>query len=106
MANKRSNKKRTRKQRNRKQKMRGGNFNVPISKFYPQNTFENDPSRQMTTSEIKGGSKKRKNHSRKYLKGGNGFFSNFGMVNTATSVSNQIIGANNSTPSIGQSYKV
>lgn len=70
---------------------RGGTFSVPISKFYPQNTFESDPSRMMSV----GGS--RKNHSRKYLKrktdggrrkiigekiiGGNsGFFSHFGSM--------------------------
>ena len=41
----------------------GSDFNVPIRAFYPQNSFEHDPSREMQTSLMKGGKK----HSRKYL---------------------------------------
>ena len=96
-----------RKQSNRKQsnRMKGGNsdFNVPIHVFYPQNTFENDMSRQMTTSVMKGGSK---NHSRKYLKGGNGFFGNFGSLSGSSSAANQIAGSNSLNLNLGQSYKV
>ena len=48
----------------RKATLRGGSdFNVPIRAFYPQNSFEHDPSREMQTSLMKGGKK----HSRKYL---------------------------------------
>jgi hypothetical protein len=76
--------------------MRGGSdFNVPIHSFYPQNTFQNDMSRQMTTSVLKGGF--RRNHSRKYLKpvsGGSGFFLNYGTSAGASSASNQIMGLN------------
>jgi hypothetical protein len=54
-----------RKSKRRTKRMRGGSyFNVPIRAFYPQNSFEHDPSRDMQTSLIKGGKK----HSRKYLK--------------------------------------
>jgi len=91
-------------------KMRGGNyFSVPIRAFYPQNTFENDASRQMTTSVFKGGS--RRNHSRRYLKpvsGGSGFFPDFGTSAGATSATNQIMGSYqlNSGASLGPTYKV
>lgn len=55
----------TRKRSMRKATLRGGSdFNVPIRAFYPQNSFEHDPSREMQTSLLKGGKK----HSRKYLK--------------------------------------
>jgi len=90
--------------------LRGGsNFNVPIRAFYPQNTFEHDLSRQMTTSVLKGGS--RRNHSRRYLKpvsGGSGFFNNFGTYGGATSATNQIMGSNSisSGASLGPVYKV
>ena len=48
----------------RTKRMRGGSdFNVPIRAFYPQNSFEHDPSGDMQTSLMKGGK-----HSRKYLK--------------------------------------
>jgi len=90
--------------------MRGGtDFTVPIRAFYPQNTFENDASRQMTTSVLKGGS--RRNHSRRYLKpvsGGSGFFPDFGTSAGATSATNQIMGSYqlNSGASLGPVYKV
>ena len=96
--------KKTRKKTQRKNKrMRGGQFNVPISKFYPQNTFENDPSRNISSSLIKGGKK----HSRKYLRGGNsGFFSQFGSISGVSQVSNQITGFQPSASSFGPFYKV
>ncbi len=96
-----------RKNKRRTKRMRGGSdFNVPIRAFYPQNSFEHDPSRQMTTSVLKGGS--RKNHSRRYLKGGSGFFPDFGTPGGAGSVSNQITGSysSNSVQSLGSNYKV
>jgi hypothetical protein len=104
---KRNQKRRTQKKRNRKTKMRGGSdFSVPIRVFYPQNSFEHDPSRQMTTSVLKGGSKR--NHSRRYLKGGSGFFPDFGVTTGAQSVSNQITGSypSNFGQSLGPTYKV
>jgi hypothetical protein len=104
----RRNKRRTqRRVDKRRTKMRGGSdFSVPIRVFYPQNSFEHDPSRQMTTSVLKGGSKR--NHSRRYLKGGNGFFPDFGVTTTAQSVSNQITGSypSNFGQSLGPTYKV
>jgi hypothetical protein len=104
---KRNNQKTKRKNKRSTKKMRGGSdFNVPIRVFYPQNSFEDDPSRQMTTSVLKGGSRRR-NHSRRYLKGGNGFFPDFGTTSGATSVSNQITGSYFSTgSSLGPTYKV
>ena len=106
MANKRSNKNQSRRRKNQSQKnrMRGGSdFNVPIRAFYPQNTFAQDPSRQMSNSVMKGGSKKRKNHSRKYLKGGDGFFSNIGSLGIASRMVNQIAGT---SPNMVMNYKV
>jgi hypothetical protein len=90
--------------------LRGGSdFQLPIRAFYPQNTFAYDPSREMTTSVLKGGS--RKNHSRRYLKpisGGNGFFMNYGTTAGSPSASNQIMGVNqgSSSTSLGATYKV
>lgn len=84
-------------------RMRGGQFNVPISKFYPQNSFEHDPSREISSSLIKGGKK----HSRKYLRGGNsGFFSQFGSIAGVSQVSSQITGAYQAPTFMGSSYKV
>jgi len=89
--------------------MRGGNsdFNVPIRAFYPQNTFAQDPSREMTTSMMKGG---KKNHSRKYLKkritGGSGFLNNFGSLTGSHAAANQITGIQQSNHNFGQTYKV
>ena len=78
---------------------------MPISKFYPLNDYNNDPQRMAVT----GGSRRRKNHSRKYLKkriaGGSGFFNNFGSLTGSQTAANQITGT---TPLsiLGQSYKV
>ena len=88
----------------RKKTLRGGNsdFNVPIRSFYPQNTFEHDPSR-MT------GGAKRKNHSRKYLKrtrGGDGFFSNFGTFTGQTNISQHVTGSFPQNNFVNQNYKV
>ena len=93
---KRSDRKRTyRRKTYRRRTMRGGTFNVPIRSFYPQNTFEHDPSRQT------GG-----NHSRKYLKkGGSGFFSNFGTLTGQQNMANQITGSHPSSQNFN-SYKV
>ena len=99
--------------------MRGGNsdFNVPIRAFYPQNTFAQDPSREMTTSIMKGGigfgpgfKGGKKNHSRKYLKkritGGSGFLNNFGSLTGSHAAANQITGIQQSSHNFGQTYKV
>ena len=84
-------------------KMRGGQFSMPNSKFYPQNTFEHDPSREISSSVLKGGKK----HSRKYLRGGNsGFFSQFGSPWGASQVSEQITGVQPSEPILRSSYMV
>jgi hypothetical protein len=94
---------RKKKTQRKNKRMRGGEFSVPISKFYPQNTFEHDPSRQISSSVIRGGKK----HSRKYLRGGNsGFFSQFGSLLGASQVSNQITGAYEAPTFMGSSYKV
>ena len=94
---------RKKKTQRKNKRMRGGEFSVPISKFYPQNTFEHDPSRQISSSVIRGGKK----HSRKYLRGGNsGFFSQFGSLVGASQVSNQITGAYQAPTFMGSSYKV
>ena len=102
----RTHKRRTQRRADKRRTLRGGSdFNVPIRAFYPQNTFEHDLSRQMTTSVLKGGSR--------YLKpvsggGGTGFFPDFGISAGATSVSNQITGSypSNSGASLGPTYKV
>ena len=89
--------------RSKRKKMNGGNFSMPISKFYPQNTFEHDPSRQMASSVLRGGKK----HSRKYLRGGNsGFFSQFGSLSGASQSADQITGLQPSAHSVGHFYKV
>ena len=106
----RTDKRRSHRKTDKRRTLRGGSdFNVPIRAFYPQNTFEHDPSRQMATSILKGGS--RRNHSRRYLKpvsGGSGFFNNFGTYSGATSATNQIMGSNSisSGASLGPTYKV
>ena len=106
----RTDKRRTQRRADKRRTLRGGSdFNIPIRAFYPQNTFEHDLSRQMTTSVLKGGS--RRNHSRRYLKpvsGGSGFFPDFGISAGASSVSNQIMGSypSNSGASLGPVYKV
>ena len=96
-----TNKKRSnsKKRSNKKKRVyRGGNINIPARYYYPLNTFSSDPQRDIQTSLMKGGcgcgmkgGLKRKNHTRKYLKGGS-FFSNFGTSSGASSVSAQIMG--------------
>ena len=99
----RKSKRETRNTRSKRKKMNGGNFSMPISKFYPQNTFEHDPSREMASSVLRGGKK----HSRKYLRGGNsGFFSQFGSLSGASQVAGQVTGFQPSSPSLGPFYKV
>jgi len=101
--NRRTNRRSKRETRSKRTKMNGGQFSVPISKFYPQNTFEHDPSRVMASSVLKGGKK----HSRKYLRGGNsGFFSQFGSPFGASQVAGQVTGFQPSAPSLGPFYKV
>ena len=101
--NRRTNRRSKRDTRSKRTKMNGGQFSVPISKFYPQNTFEHDPSRGMASSVLKGGKK----HSRKYLRGGNsGFFSQFGSPLGASQVAGQVTGFQPSAPSLGPFYKV
>jgi hypothetical protein len=120
MANKRTQKKNKRHNNLRKKSQRnqhdtyqrGGTFSVPISKFYPQNMYETDPSRMMSV----GGS--RKNHSRKYLKrktgnkkikiiGGNsGFFSQFGSMLGSNQTAQQITGISLERPIEATSFKV
>lgn len=101
--------------------MKGGFAGLAARYYYPQNMLTQDPQRDMTTSQIpmvkggcgcgmkqpllvkaeqplvKGGSKskQRKNHSRKYLKGGAGFFNNFGTTTGASEAASQITGASN-----------
>lgn len=122
-----TNKKRSnsKKRSNKKRVYRGGNVNIPARYYYPLNTFSSDPQRDIQTSLMKGGcgcgmkggsgcgmkggsgcsncmkgGLKRKNHTRKYLKGGS-FFSNFGTSSGASSVSAQIMGT--SVPDSAQS---
>lgn len=105
-----ANKRRTQQRSQKRRTLRGGSdLNLPIRAFYPQNTFEHDMSRQMTTSVLKGGS--RRNHSRRYLKpisGGSGFFADYGTTYGTQNVSNQITGSNliSSGLSLGPTYKV
>jgi hypothetical protein len=63
---------------------------MPISKFYPLNDYNNDPQRMAVT----GGSRRRKNHSRKYLRGGNfgGFFGNFASATAANQNAGAVTG--------------
>jgi hypothetical protein len=114
---KRSNsKKRSNKKRVYKGVYKGGNINIPARYYYPLNTFSSDPQRDIQTSLMKGGcgcgmkggsgcgmkgvsgcsncmtGGKRKNHTRKYLKSGGSFFSNFGTSSGASSISAQIMG--------------
>ena len=86
-----SRRKQSRKQkRRRQQQQKGGEFNMPISKFYPLNDYNNDPQRMAVT----GGSRRRKNHSRKYLRGGNfgGFFGNFATTTAASQNASAVTG--------------
>ena len=89
---KRNQSKRNQKTRRNRQ-LNGGSsdFNVPIRSFYPQNTLAVDTQRMMVQT---GG--KQKNLSRKWLKrpihlkGGSGFFGNFGTL-TGSSVNANLI---------------
>jgi hypothetical protein len=79
--------------RRRRRQQKGGEFNMPISKFYPLNDYNNDPQRMAVT-----GGARRKNHSRKYLRGGNfgGFVGNFGSATGANHNASAVTG--NFTP--------
>ena len=90
---KRNQKTRSNRQSKRNRQLNGGSsdFNVPIRSFYPQNTLAVDTQRMIVQT---GG--KRKNLSRKWLKrpihlkGGSGFFGNFGTL-TGSSVNANLI---------------
>lgn len=120
------------KQNNRKTMKKGGFPGVSARYYYPQNMLAQDPQRDMTTSQIKGGKKKggcgcgmktggggaygktgRKNHSRKYLKknrlnvkGGAGFFNNFGSITGASATAGQVTGAQFEPVSMKPAYLV
>jgi hypothetical protein len=97
----------TRRQKRRRQQQRktqrgGSYFDVPIRSFYPQNQYTVDPQRMAIV-----GGKRRKNHSRKYLrKSGGGFFSNFGTTSGALSNATAVTGYSPSSPVIGQRFLV
>ena len=86
---------------------KGGFAGVSARYYYPQNMLAQDPQRDMTTSVIKGGcgcgmkggmkGGSRKNHSRKYLRGGAGFFNNFGTTTGASMAANDMTGASSKT---------
>ena len=84
----------THKRKQRKSQRGGGSdFNVPIRSFYPQNQYLVDPQRMAVVGG--GGDKKRKNHSRKYLrKGGSswGFLGDFGTTSGALSNATAVTG--------------
>lgn len=116
------------KQNKRKTMKKGGFPGVSARYYYPQNMLAQDPQRDMTTSQIKGGcgcgmkveqpmvkggAYGRKNHSRKYLKknrlnvkGGAGFFNNFGTITGASAVAGQVTGAQIEPISIKPAYLV
>lgn len=101
------------KKNKRKTMKKGGFAGLAARYYYPQNMLAQDPQRDITTSVIKGGcgcgmkaeqpmvkggSRNRKNHSRKYLKrGGAGFFNNFGTTTGASSAASEITGAPKNT---------
>lgn len=98
------------KKNKRKTMKKGGFAGVSARYYYPQNMLAQDPQRDMTTSVIKGGcgcgmkaeqplvkGGSRKNHSRKYLRGGAGFFNNFGTTTGASMVANDMTGASSKT---------
>jgi len=95
---------RTHKRRQRKSQRGGGSdFNVPIRSFYPQNQYLVDPLRMAVVGG--GGDKKRKNHSRKYLrKGGSswGFLGNFGTTSGALSNATTLTGVSAGPANITQ----
>ena len=83
---------RTHKRKQRKSQRGGSDFNVPLRSFYPQNQYLVDPQRMAV---VGGGDKKRRNHSRKYLrKGGSswGFLGNFGTTSGALSNATAVTG--------------
>ena len=85
----------------RSRQLNGGSsdFNVPIHSFYPQNTLAVDTQRMMVQT---GG--KQKNLSRKWLrapiKGGAGFFGNFGTLAGSSVNANLITGTPQSNSSM------
>ena len=92
--------------RSRRRNQKGGEMNLPLNRFYPQNNYNVDPQRMGMV----GG---RKNHSRKYLrralkmKGGSwGFFGNFGTVSGANSNVTSITGVSNGSANVGQRFLV
>jgi hypothetical protein len=98
--------------RSRRRNQKGGELNLPLNRFYPQNNYIVDPQRMGMV----GG---RKNHSRKYLrralkmkgalemKGGSwGFFGNFGTVSGANSNVSSITGVSNGSANVGQRFLV
>lgn len=90
-----------RSQSRRSRQLNGGSsdFNVPIHSFYPQNTLAVDTQRMIVQT---GG--KRKNFSRKWLrapiKGGSGFFGNFGTFAGSSVNANLITGTPQSNSSM------
>ena len=98
----RHNQKSRRNQRTRRNRQLNGgssDFNVPIRSFYPQNTLAVDTQRMMVQA---GG--KSKNMSRKWLrapiKGGSGFFGNFGTFAGSSVNTNLITGTPHSNNSM------
>lgn len=87
----------------RNRQLNGGSsdFNVPIRSFYPQNTLAVDTQRMIVQT---GG--KRKHFSRKWLKrpihlkGGSGFFGNFGTFAGSSVNANLITGTPQSNSSM------
>jgi hypothetical protein len=115
------------KQNKRKTMKKGGFPGVSARYYYPQNMLAQDPQRDMTTSQMKGGCgcgmktggggaygrTGRKNHSRKYLKknrlnvkGGAGFFNNFGTITGANTAAGQVTGAQVEPISMKPAYLV
>jgi len=130
------------KQNKRKTMKKGGFPGLSARYYYPQNMLAQDPQRDMTTSQIKGGCgcgmktggggaygrTGRKNHSRKYLKkggmnnvkhvrrvpegtlvplkGGAGFFNNFGTITGANAAAGQVTGAQVEPISMKPAYLV
>ncbi len=92
--------------------MKGGFAGVSARYYYPQNMLAQDPQRDIQTSQImkggcgcgmKGGSK---NHTRKYLKGGAGFFNNFGTTTGASTAAAQLMGVTKYPAELKPSYLV
>jgi len=94
---KRNQTKRNQTKRNRQLNGGSSDFNVPILSFYPQNTLAVDTQRMMVQT---GG----KNFSRKWLrtplKGGSGFFGNFGTFAGSSVNTNLITGTPQSNSSM------